>query len=129
MASRVPPVAVIASDKVCWAAPRPGVLVTAPDITPTMVGRLSPVIQWMIRVMSTAPSIIAAASRFIVTPPFRKEWKKPGPTCRPMEKTKRMRPKSFMKASTVGSPRRPKWLSRIPRKSIQVVPMDTPLIL
>ena len=31
------PSAIIASESVCWAAPRPGVLVTAPDMTPVMV--------------------------------------------------------------------------------------------
>ena len=58
-------------------------------------------------ILSTAV-LNTANSRFIVTPPLRKDWKKPGPTCRPMEKTKRMRPKSFMKVSTTGSDRRPK---------------------
>ena len=37
-----------------------------------------------------------------------KEWKNPGPTWRPIEKTKRISPKSFMKAITTGSARRPK---------------------
>ena len=69
------------------------------------------------------------ASRLSLTPPFLKEAKNPGPTWRPMEKTKRIRPKSFMNWSTVGLHLRPKWLTMMPTNSIQVEPMDMPLIL
>ena len=113
----------------CWAAPSPGVLVTAPDITPVMVLRSSPTTPWIMRVTATARRTSVTASRFILTPPFLKDWKNPGPTCRPMENTKSMRPKSLTKARAPGSARSPKWLNRMPTKSIHVEPIETPLTL
>ena len=60
---------------------------------------------------------------------FRKERKKPGATWRPMAKTNRIRPKSFMNSSIVGLILRPKWPRRIPMNNIHDVPRDIPLTL
>ena len=74
------PEADIASDNVCCAAPSPGVLVTAPDITPVIILRSSPVMKCMERVTPTARMTIRKARRFIFSPPVLNVWKKPGPT-------------------------------------------------
>lgn len=62
-------------------------------------------------------------------PPCLNEAKKPGPTCRPIEKTKRINPNSCTKWRTSPSTVMPKWLKRMPTKSIHVMPSETPPIL
>ena len=69
----------------CWAAPRPGVLVTAPERMPTMVVMGVPVVKCKMIVMTTLIKIAPIANMFSVNPPFLKAEKKPGPTCKPME--------------------------------------------
>ena len=59
-------------------------------------------------------------------PPCLNEAKKPGPTCRPIEKTKRINPNSCTKWRTSPSTVMPKWLKRMPTKSIHVTPSETP---
>ena len=69
---------------------------------------------------------MAEASVTSVMPPCLNDEKKPGPTCRPMEKTKRIRPNSLTKWSTGASMVMPKWLRAMPTKRIHVIPSDTP---
>ena len=76
-------------------APRPGVLVTAPKCTPRSCGSAS--------APSEAAHIPTVRSRLTPTdrhisplspqPLFLRVEKNDGPTCRPMKKTKRTRPK------------------------------------
>ena len=67
--------------------------------------------------------------RFSFSPPFPKLSKKPGPTCRPIMKTKRIRPKSCRKFSTGSGP--VKWMcpAMMPTKSTKVTPSEMPPIL
>ena len=69
----------------CWAAPRPGVLVTAPDKIPTIVVMGIPVAKCNTMVITTLRKTESIATMFSVSPPFLKAEKNPGPTCRPME--------------------------------------------
>ena len=68
---------------VCWAAPRAGVLVVAPQRIPTMSGKeiFSP--QLPSKAISVPTSTTAMASTLSCMPPLRNELKNPGPTCRP----------------------------------------------
>ena len=84
---------------VCVPAPSDGVFVEAPEKMPSTAAASKPASQPMSGAL-TAPRItIAAASRFIFTPCWRSAAKKPGPSCRPMVKTNRIRPNSFTKSS------------------------------
>ena len=68
---------------VCWAAPSAGVLVTAPESTPTMSGSDTPVVQWNTSVIALPSRTTSMASMLSFNPLLPKEEKKPGPTCNP----------------------------------------------
>ena len=69
------------------------------------------------------------ASMFSVIPPFLKEEKNDGPTCRPMQNTNKIKPNSRMKCKMCISPVNPKCPIRIPVKRTNVTPSDTPKTL
>ena len=62
------------------------------------------------------------------TPPFLKLSKNPGPTCRPMQKTNRIRPKSCRKLRIGVGPVKPKWPATMPQNKTNVTPRDMPPI-
>ena len=59
-------------------------------------------------------------------PPLRKLSKNPGPTCRPMQNTKRMRPKSCMKLRISVGAVKPMCPARMPANSTKVTPNEMP---
>ena len=69
------------------------------------------------------------ASMFRVIPPFLKEEKNDGPTCRPIQNTNKINPNSRIKCKMCVSPVKPKCPIRIPVKSTNVTPSDIPKIL
>ena len=83
--------------------------------------------------MPSATTIFSAtmptASMFSVIPPFLKEEKNDGPTCRPMQNTNKIKPNSRMKCRMCISPVNPKCPIRIPVKRTNVTPNDTPKTL
>ncbi len=83
-------------------------MVTAPDIMPTDAVIGVPVSQWIPKVTAAPTATTNNASILRGSPPDLKLEKKPGPTCKPMEYTNRMRPNSFMKCSRLGFIVRPK---------------------
>ena len=58
-----------------------------------------------------------------------KEEKKEGPTCRPMQNTKRIKPNSLIKCKIWLSPVKPKCPINIPVKRTKVTPSEIPKIL
>ena len=68
-------------------------------------------------------------SMFSFIPPFLNEEKKDGPTCKPIQNTNRIKPNSRMKCKMCVSPVNPKCPIRIPVKSTNETPNDTPKIL
>ena len=64
----------------CWAAPSPGVLVTAPERIPAMVVMGMPVVKCSTTVMVTPTETTASTSMLSGSPPRRNEAKKLGPT-------------------------------------------------
>ena len=70
--------------------------------------------------------MMAVASRLSRMPPCWKEVKNDGPTCKPMQKTKSIKPKSRMKCRMSVLPVKPKWPMRMPMNSTKVTPNDTP---
>ena len=54
--------------------------------------------------------------------------KKLGPTCRPIEKMKRIRPNSWMNLSVAWSTSTPRWPTKIPQNSTKVAPSEIPKI-
>ena len=75
----------VRSWKVCCAAPKPGVFVTAPYSTPVIVGISTPLSRWMIYAVRQPKSTMPTASMFSFKPPLPNDEKKLGPTCRPIE--------------------------------------------
>ena len=67
-----------------------------------------------------------SVSPFKPQPPFRNVAKNDGPTCNPIKKTKRMRPKFLKNVMRSGFTSSPSQLKISPRKSTQVDPSDTP---
>ena len=70
----------------------------------------------------------AVASKLSVTPPFRKFSKKPGPTCKPMQNTNKISPKSCAKERIVVGAVNPMCPATIPAKSTKVTPSEMPHI-
>ena len=68
---------------VCWAAPRAGVFVVAPQRMPTMSGKEMPKPRLPSKAIKVPTSTTAMASILSRMPPLRKELKNPGPTCKP----------------------------------------------
>ena len=66
------------------------------------------------------------AKRLSVMPPFLNDSKKPGPTCRPMQYTKRIRPKSCRKFKVDIVPVKPKCPAKMPANSTNVTPNEIP---
>ena len=78
---------------VCWAAPRAGVLVVAPQRIPT-ISLIGMAPNLLMRMAISVPSrMTPKPSIFSWIPPWRKELKKPGPTCKPSSQTNSTRPK------------------------------------
>ena len=111
----------------CSAAPSPGVFVTAPDSTPTIVAISTPVVKWMMYAVAQPSSTIVAAIRFIFRLCLPNDEKKLGPTCRPIEYTNSISPRSLANASTRGSRRIPKCENAMPQNRIHVMPRVIPL--
>ena len=109
-------------------APKPGVLVTAPKCTPSIVGRsIRPAVSAQSKIVTKMESTMApAASPLRMMPPDLKLEKNEGPTCRPMKKMKSIRPKSRRKVKTCGSIAMPKCPAASPTKSTNVTPRETP---
>ena len=75
-------------------------------------------------------SIIAKqASMFSFSPPLPKLSKKPGPTCKPIIKTNRIRPKSCRNVSVGVGPVKPMCPAKIPTKRMKVTPREIHLSL
>ena len=69
----------------CWAAPNPGVLVTAPERIPAIEVMDVPEHKKMTKVVMILRATTIMLSRLRLLPPFLNEAKKPGPTSRPIE--------------------------------------------
>ena len=106
-----------------------GVLVTAPDITPTNMGSDIPVIKCSSNVVSPPSNTMTRANTLRESPPFLNEEKNPGPTCNPIEKTNNISPKSLMKSITSWLTAKPKWPMARPTNSTNVIPSEIPDIL
>ena len=63
----------------------------------------------------------AVDSKLRVTPPRLKLSKNPGPTCKPIQKTKRIRPKSCTKVRIFVGPVNPTWPATIPANNTKAV--------
>ena len=71
----------------------PGVLVSAPEIRPTMLGVSIPNANFKPTAATQAEAIMSKAMMISDFPLLQKESKKPGPACIPMVKIKRTNPK------------------------------------
>ena len=69
------------------------------------------------------------ASRFSLIPPSLNEEKNEGPTCRPMQNTNNINPKSCRKERMAGFPVKPKCPAKIPTNKTKVTPSEMPKIL
>ena len=63
---------------------------------------------------------------FNLTPAVPKFSKNPGPTCKPIMKTKRTRPNSCMNVRMSVGAVKPIWPAKIPAKSTKVTPSEIP---
>ena len=72
--------------------------------------------------------IVTVDNMFKVTPPFLKLSKKPGPTCRPIQNTNRIKPKSCTKVRIGMGAVNPMCPAMIPVKSTNVTPSEIPAI-
>ena len=78
---------------VCWAAPRPGVLVTAPESTPTIsLNLMEPSAKKMANATAMLRTMMSAASPLSSKPPCLNDEKNDGPTWSPMENRNKMSP-------------------------------------
>ena len=75
------------------ATARPGVLVSAPAISPTRLGVSIPTTYLSIKPVRLAEPTIRSVSMISVFPFERKESKNPGPACMPMVKINNTKPK------------------------------------
>ena len=83
----------------------------------------------MVRATAMLSTIIITANRFNVMPPFLKDEKKEGPTCRPMQNTNSVKPNSRRKCRIGVDTVKPKCPIRIPMKRTNVTPSEIPATL
>ena len=113
------------------AAPNPGVFVTAPQSTPTIIGKLrgsfvSNTQKYKTNITRMFNATMPQANRFNVTPPFLKDSKNPGPTCKPIQYTNSIKPKSCKKFNVETGPVNPKCPAKIPANNTNVTPNEMP---
>ena len=70
--------------------------------------------------------MVPVESRLSATPPFLKLSKNPGPTCKPIMKTKRISPKSWTKVRMFIGAVKPMWPATMPANSTKVTPKEMP---